>query len=122
MTRIRRGASEFGIVSHCARRSRSGHVPHLRFAPGSAGGYETLCSETDDELRRIHDFLEVGPEELSPEAERRKRHTIAGNKVRFDELDIVREDLGWKGNLRPSQLDAIRRQAGDVASQLGYEL
>ena len=82
--------------------------------------YEDLCSDTDQEMLKIHEFIGVERDPLSPEEERLKRHTAAGNAVRFKDLKSVREDLAWKDNLSEQQLRKIDAIAGDMASKLGY--
>ncbi len=84
--------------------------------------YEDLCSDPDLTLRRIHDFLGIECDLLAPPDEMSKRHTIAGNKVRFAMLDSVREDTAWARNLTESDLNAIRQGAGQIARELGYSL
>jgi len=54
--------------------------------------------------------------------ERARRHTIAGNQVRFAELAAIRHDLSWQENLSGEQIDEIRRIAGPMAKTLDYEI
>ncbi len=84
--------------------------------------YEALCENPDRELDRIHDFLGIERVSLTPDQERKKRHTIAGNRTRFRDLDEIREDKAWQDNLTAADLDQIKQIAGPVAEQLGYQL
>ena len=84
--------------------------------------YENLCSNTDSELSRIHNFLQIDRQAQLPAQERIRRHTIAGNRVRFRDLEEIREDCAWRDNLTTTQLEAVVNAAGSVAEQLGYSL
>ena len=83
--------------------------------------YEALCGDPAGELARIHDFLGIERQPLSPAQELARRHTIAGNKVRYQVLDEVREDTAWREHLSAGQLAEIDRVARPVALRLGYD-
>lgn len=84
--------------------------------------YEDLCSDTDAVLDGILSFLGIECQPVSPAEEHARRHTIAGNKVRFLALDAIRQDLSWRENLSAWQMDRIRRIAGPMARTLNYEI
>lgn len=84
--------------------------------------YEDLCSDTDATLDRILSFLGIDCLPLSPSEEQARRHTIAGNKIRFSALDAIRHDLSWQENLSDRQIGEIRRIAGPTALTLDYEI
>jgi hypothetical protein len=84
--------------------------------------YEDLCTDTPSAVARIGSFLGVEPGALDPGSEFRRRHTIAGNKVRFAPLEEIREDRAWCSGLGGADLVAVRRHAGAVARDLGYDL
>jgi hypothetical protein len=84
--------------------------------------YEDLCSDTDATLGRVLKFLDIECQPLSADEEHARRHTIAGNQVRFADLDAIRHDLSWEKNLSSEQMDEIRRIAGPMAKTLDYEI
>ena len=84
--------------------------------------YEDLCSDTDETLSRILDFVDIDCEPVSSTQEQARRHTIAGNQIRFSGLDSIRHDLSWQENLTEQQIEDIRRLAGPIARTLHYEI
>ncbi len=84
--------------------------------------YEDLCANPNKELSRIFDFIGVPDQQLSPESEKNRRHTIAGNRTRFKVLDKIRHDESWKNNLTSEDLKTIEISAGLLSEQLGYRL
>ena len=49
--------------------------------------YESICSDPDQELTRIHDFLGVERDTLSPDEEKAKRHTVCWQCGSFQRLE-----------------------------------
>lgn len=84
--------------------------------------YEDLCSDTDETMGRICDFLGIACQPVLPGQEQARRHTIAGNQVRFSGLESIRHDLAWKEHLSDRELDNIHRIAGPMARTLSYEI
>ncbi len=84
--------------------------------------YEDICIDTESELRKIEDFLGIEPAQLKPDIELNRRHTIAGNKIRFNPLDHIREDQAWIDKLSASDLKIINNVAAEMAQTLGYRL
>ena len=84
--------------------------------------YERLCADTAGEMDRIHRFIGVEREEVAAVEEKARRHTVAGNRIRFKELAEVLEDQGWEKNLSSADLSLISSLAGDVARRLEYKL
>jgi hypothetical protein len=84
--------------------------------------YEELCRDPQSVLEQIYQFIGVDNTSVSSEAEFQKRHTIAGNKIRFKQIDKIKHDLGWMENLSSQDLSDIQQYAGDVANKLGYSL
>jgi hypothetical protein len=84
--------------------------------------YEDLCGDTNATLDRILRFLEIDGLPVSPTEEQARRHTIAGNQVRFAALESIRHDLSWKENLSKAQMAEIRKIAGPMALALNYEI
>jgi len=84
--------------------------------------YEELCRSPNEVLERIFQFVGVSGEMVDPEEEFQKRHTIAGNKIRFKKVSEVRQDLGWMENLNSDDLKAVVEHAAVVAASLGYDI
>ncbi|MFC1680860.1 sulfotransferase [Pseudomonadota bacterium] len=84
--------------------------------------YEDLCSNHEGELDRIFQFLGVENRTIDPADEYRKRHTIAGNRIRFRRLDHVVPDNDWKRRLSAREIEQIADVAGTFADRLGYDL
>ena len=84
--------------------------------------YEDLCADSEAEISNIHKFVGINYAPVESNAEFSKRHTIAGNKIRFREIESVRQDLAWMNKLSKDDLNTIRRIAGPTAERLGYKL
>ena len=84
--------------------------------------YENLSTDVESELERIHQFIGVERQAVSPEEERSERHTIAGNRTRLRDLQEIREDRAWQDHLTADQVKAVEAIAGDVARKLGYDI
>lgn len=84
--------------------------------------YEDLCKNPDKELQRISEFVGIEYSTSSANDEIKKRHTIAGNKIRFKEISRIKQDLAWRDNLSKDDLSMVRRYAGPMANMLGYDL
>lgn len=84
--------------------------------------YEDLCSQTDETLAKIFDFVGTTNQQLSPEQELARRHTIAGNATRFRALDTIRQDEKWRENLTVDDILNIKKQAQSTAEALGYTI
>jgi hypothetical protein len=84
--------------------------------------YEDICSNTDVTMDRIMRFLGIDCRAVSPAEEQARRHTIAGNKVRFAPLNAIRHDQSWRENLSSQQIEEIRRIAGPLARTLNYRI
>lgn len=83
--------------------------------------YEDLCSSTNQTLSRIFDFVGAPDEQLDPDKEKQKRHTIAGNRTRFRDLDVIRHDEKWKENLSETDLQTLQNSTQATAKLLGYK-
>jgi hypothetical protein len=84
--------------------------------------YEDLCASPEATLKNIHDFLGVEYAPLGYKEEFKRRHTIAGNRVRFKEVESIKHDLVWQENLSEADLKVVKSIAGKTAESLGYEL
>jgi hypothetical protein len=82
--------------------------------------YEDLCNETDEVLATVARFVDVNGSDFTGDNERGRRHTIAGNGLRFKEIGEVRLDDRWREILSDEDLSNIELVAGKVRKQLGY--
>jgi hypothetical protein len=82
--------------------------------------YEDLATETEATMARIFDFIGVPP--LGPTALRtrtRPTHAI-GNKLLRTYDGSISLDERWRSELTASQAEAILRESGRFAAELGY--
>ena len=84
--------------------------------------YEELCKDPEEELSRIYKFIGIIPESMGSKEEYSRRHTIAGNKIRFKEIENIRHDIDWMENLTEDDLSIIKKYAGTLAKDLGYDI
>jgi hypothetical protein len=83
--------------------------------------YEDLCADTDRTLSKIFTFAKLPDKQLSPDQEKARRHTIAGNRTRFRDLEVIRHDEKWKDNLSHDQIAIIKKYSGPVSEALDYQ-
>ena len=83
--------------------------------------YEELCAETNRTLSKIFRFANLPDQQLSPDEEKRHRHTIAGNHTRFRDLKVIIHDQKWKGDLSDSEIKTIRKHSETMSKTLGYQ-
>ncbi|MEM9386278.1 MAG: sulfotransferase [Pseudomonadota bacterium] len=69
--------------------------------------YETLCEDTDAELRRIHEFAGLTPHPFDGDFKAGEHHVL-GNTMRFRGGEI-KLDERWKRELRPEDRRAVER-------------
>ena len=84
--------------------------------------YEDLCENHSEQLSRIFSFAGIKNETIPPADELQRRHTIAGNRIRFNEIKKIRQDTNWTSNLEDSDLKQIKQLARTVAQELGYHI
>jgi hypothetical protein len=94
-----------------------------KFLPPSATltvRYEYLASDTESELRRICDFLEVDFDAQMLDFAAADSHIANGNRMRFAESSDIWLDERWRNELTTPLLQYFERHAGELNKQLGY--
>lgn len=83
--------------------------------------YESLCTGTDEVLRRLFAFAGIDPAwTLADLRNRRVDHHVVGNGMRLDFNTEVILDERWKSVLSESDLKAFNIIAGATNRRLGY--
>lgn len=85
--------------------------------------YESLCMNTEEELRRVCEFLNINFEPGMMRFDKAATHGLGGNPMRWrrDETEIVLNDR-WRDEISCSQLNTFERIAGNLNRMLGYDL
>lgn len=81
--------------------------------------YEDLCHDLSGTLERLCRFLGYAYDPAMTQLDRKERHTIGGNQIRFKAIEGVREDLSWKEKLSADDVSRIERIARPVTEPLG---
>lgn len=84
--------------------------------------YEDLCEDTGRILGDVAEFSGVSLKLSSAAEERKSRHTVAGNGLRFQEITTVSTNENWRSILSDYDLVEIEKAAGECSSRLGYQL
>ncbi|MBE0648446.1 MAG: sulfotransferase [Bacteroidales bacterium] len=81
--------------------------------------YEDLCRNTESELKRICDFLQITFQEkmLSMEG---PFHMLGGNPGTIGNSSTVRLDIGWEKTFTQEELNLFEELAGEVNREMGY--
>jgi hypothetical protein len=86
--------------------------------------YEDLVEDTDEQVKKVCDFLDTTLDPAMLDATERARGAIKKRSARYnphitqDPKKGVRE---WQEQMPPGQVEVFEAIAGDVLSQLGYE-
>ena len=82
--------------------------------------YEDLCSNPEQTMREIADFIErpYSPDVLQLRG--RERHLIGGNRMRFSGEEKIVNSETWKSRLSDRDLIVFNRVAGSFNRKLGY--
>jgi len=85
--------------------------------------YEDFCARSDETLRRIGEFLGIGPIP-KPSDFRGIDHHIMGNKMRLPEnaSSTIHLDEQWRAHLSNEDLATILRRTKSLAESYGYDL
>ncbi|MHC4671357.1 MAG: sulfotransferase family protein [Planctomycetota bacterium] len=85
--------------------------------------YESLCTNPQQTLAKIGEFLGVGAIEV-PSDYRATEHHIMGNKMRLseDRRTIKPLDERWRTNLSPKDTAIVTAIAGPLARKYGYDI
>jgi Sulfotransferase family len=100
----------------------------IRFLEGVPRGdwihltYEEFCANPVNVLQRVYGFLGYAydPAMATGPFGGETAHTIFGNRIRYSKIEAIKEDLSWRQQLTPAQIEQIDRIAGPTAKQLGY--
>lgn len=86
--------------------------------------YEDLCFNSKSALNKVCNFLDVDFTESMLNFRHDKGHTLMGNRMRFNETDIVVEDLGWIKGLSIKEIGIIEKnyEMRLLFERLGYQL
>jgi hypothetical protein len=82
--------------------------------------YEELCTDTENTLGRLFEFLGLEPEKRIKDF-RLVEHHIIGNGMRLDMTSKVQLDERWKSVLTEDKLRIFDRIAGTMNRRYGYE-
>jgi hypothetical protein len=82
--------------------------------------YESICTNTEDECRRICDFLGIEYSDLMLRFDKESRHTIGGNKIRFSQINGIKQDFAWKKELEEHEIEQINSISYDTQKKLNY--
>jgi len=82
--------------------------------------YEDLCKDMDNTLRRLFDFLGLGPDKRVRDF-RSVEHHIVGNGMRLDTTSEIRLDERWREKLNEQDLGIFEKTAGKTNRRYGYK-
>jgi len=81
--------------------------------------YEDYCRDSGAALKRLHEFLGVGPSGQPKDFRTLGQHVI-GNGMRLDTTSEIRLDERWRKELTQADLRVFNRMAGQMNRQYGY--
>jgi len=81
--------------------------------------YEELCTNTERELKRLCDFMEIPFQEKMMKMEG-PFHMLGGNPGTFGGPTSIRLDTGWEQSFNQEQLKVFDDLAGPLNRELGY--
>jgi hypothetical protein len=82
--------------------------------------YEELCTNTDNILKEVFNFLDVDSTVLIRDFRLKFNHVI-GNGMRFDQSSEIRCDEQWKTVLSIKNLEIFAKEAGAQNRKYGYQ-
>jgi len=84
--------------------------------------YEDLCLKPTEKLKDVCAFVDADFEESLLYFKRDRGHVLMGNRMRFDNNEIVAEDLAWTAGLNDEELFLLRsdRELAELYEQFGY--
>jgi hypothetical protein len=82
--------------------------------------YEDICINPENECKRICNFLKIEYQESMLKFRKEGRHTIGGNKIRYKEIDGIKQDFSWKGKIGQEDIDKINDVSLDMQKKLNY--
>jgi|GEM_PF-2856999 len=86
--------------------------------------YEEICQDPSGSIRKVCDFLGVEYARSMLEFKEDRGHTLMGNRMRFDDNQEIKEDLGWTSGLAEEEIRILCDDGELVSlfSQFGYEI
>lgn len=81
--------------------------------------YEELCRQPEAILRRVCEFLDLHPDQITMDFRAREQHVL-GNEMRLKSTSEIRLDERWRTQLSATDLEAFNRVAGPLNQQFGY--
>jgi hypothetical protein len=82
--------------------------------------YEDLCTDTDNTLGCVFEFLGLDPQKRIKDF-RSVEHHIVGNGMRLDTTSEVKLDERWRDILTDQELKIFEENAGKTNREYGYE-
>lgn len=83
--------------------------------------YEDLVENTDKELKRICDIVNLTYESNMKNFTEKIHHIANGNDMRLSKTSTINLDKTWKKNLTKPELEYFNRYAGELNKSFGYE-
>jgi virulence-associated protein VapD len=74
--------------------------------------YSKLCANTENEMKRVFDFVGVNPNQFSLKF-RNQEHHIMGNYMRLQEDQTIRERTEWQDILTKAEIKTIEKATID---------
>lgn len=86
--------------------------------------YEEICQNPPASIEKVCDFLGIEYTPSMLNFKKDKGHTLMGNRMRFDDNQLIREDLEWKTGLTQEERSALSEDHELVwlFNGLGYEI
>lgn len=106
----------FDFAKRAVKLKENSNVFHLK--------YENLCRDVVGEIKNICKFLDIIYDENMIRFKKNKGHTLMGNRMRYDDNEVIKNDLNWKKYLTKQELNLINNNSELVKfySMLGYSL
>jgi len=82
--------------------------------------YERLCTDTQETMRRLYEFLGVDASHRIGSFRGADQHVI-GNGMRLDTSNEIRLNEEWRRVLSRADLDTFASVSGDLSRRLGYD-
>jgi hypothetical protein len=73
--------------------------------------YEELCSNPNATIIRISRFLEIEMEANMLDFKHKIGHAVMGNRMRFNKLENITDDMSWKIELKNTDLEYLERDS-----------
>lgn len=86
--------------------------------------YENLCHDPATELKRICSFLGIAFNAVMLSFRADSGHIVMANRMRFDSIERIIEDLSWMSDLSENEMNMIYNNQELVLcyNEFGYKL